>query len=105
MSYIPSNTRMGQAVLDFGFVPSVEGDVASVSVAAPWVNQNSVVICQIGSLASDDHDIEDASIEGIAARASNIVTGVSFDIIAYAPQGTWGKYTVMYQGLISRNPS
>lgn len=105
MSYIPSNSRMGQATLDFGYAGGGEGDTATVTVPATWANQNSVIICQVGSLATADHDPEDAGIEQITARALNIVSGEGFDIQAGAAEGTFGQYIVMYQGLISRNPT
>lgn len=99
----PSNTRMGQAILDFG--SAAEGDTATVTVLASWVQSTSIIICQVGAVTTADHDGEDPVVEAIQARAINIVPGVSFDIEAYAPSGTWGQYVVIYQGLISRSSS
>lgn len=101
--FTPSNTRMGQTTLDFGFSGGGEGDTAAATISATWVASTSIIICQIGAVATADHDPEDAVIESIQARAINIIPGVSFDIEALAPGGTWGRYVALYQGLISRS--
>lgn len=98
-----SNTRMGQGTVDFG---GAEGDTASVTIAATWIQTTSIVLANAAALATADHDPEDAVIEGIQAKVINIIPGVSFDIEAYAPLGSFGQYIVTYQGLISRsNPT
>lgn len=63
---------------------------------------NSIIIVQAAGIASEDHDEIDAILEEIIANVTNIVPGVSFDIQAYAPNGTSGKYTMSYIALIRR---
>lgn len=100
-----SNTRMGQVNVDFGFASGGEGDTAFSTVAATWVQATSIVLAQAAATATADHDPEDAVVEGLVAAVTNIIPGVSFDILAYAPFGTWGQYTFLYQGLIVRSAS
>lgn len=97
MSYAVQMNRMGTAVLDFG---TAEHDTAIATISVTWVTAASIIICQVGTVTTADHDSEDPAIEAIQARAINIVSGVSFDIMAYAPGGSWGQYVVGYSGLL-----
>lgn len=97
-----SNTRMGQAALNFGPCTGSEGDTAVATIAATWITSNSIVLAAVAALPTADHDAEDAVIEGIQAKVINVLPGVSFDIEAYAPVGSWGQYIAVYQGLLSR---
>ena len=83
-----------QAVVDFGFASGGEGDTATVTVSAAWVTTSSVIVVTPNATATADHDPDDYAIEGIVAYPTNIVNGIGFDIIAYAPQGTWGRFNV-----------
>jgi hypothetical protein len=40
----------------------------------------------------DDHDPEDAAIEGVSAFVAGIEPGVGFDVLASSVHGTWGRY-------------
>jgi lysophospholipase L1-like esterase len=81
-------------ILDFGNLSGQEEDTtAQTTVADPYIQSSSVVqVSLAGSTA--DHDPEDGVIEGITLGVGNIVAGVSYDIFASAPDGTWGKYLV-----------
>lgn len=87
------------ADVDFGFVTGGEGDVATTTVAASWVGAATKLVCQLFAVATSDHDPEDYAIEGISVYASNIVAGVGFDVIASAPNGTFGVYKVHIIGV------
>lgn len=95
------NTRMGQVQLNFGAFTGPQRNLASMTVAAPWVEADSIIICSPGAGSTVDHDPEDVVIESIQARALNIVPGVSFDIYAYAPGGTNGRYQFIFLGQVS----
>jgi hypothetical protein len=107
MSYItpPASSGGGgsgnfvQALVDFGFATAQEGDTAMVTVSAAWVTGASTILCNLAGKSTVDHDPEDGIIEGIVAYALNIVPGVSFDIEAYAPQGSFGKYYINATGV------
>ena len=71
---------------------------ASVTVAATWVTASSVIVVSPGA-ATADHDVEDALIEGLTASVTALTPGVSFEITAHAPYGTWGQYTFNATGL------
>jgi hypothetical protein len=96
------NTGVGnsvQAIVNFGFTLFGEGDTASVTVPAPWVQANSVIVCTPYAVTTSNHDPTDVLIEGIEAYAANIVPGVSFDIMALAPNNTFGQYVINAQEL------
>lgn len=87
-----------QAEVDFGHATGGETDMATVTVAAPWVTADSTIMCAPAAVATDDHDPHDVIIERITAYPSNIVPGVSFDIIAFAPNNSWGRYVINAMG-------
>lgn len=91
--------RVASGTVDFGFASGLEGDVATVTVPATWVTAGSKIVCVPAGGTTADHEPEDAVIEGIVANATNLVAGVSFDIEACAPQGTWGRYVINAVGL------
>lgn len=63
-----------------------------------WVAANSFITCKVMGLTSADHTAEDAIVEGVNFEINNINPGVGFDIMGYAPEGTYGKYTVKCLG-------
>ena len=63
-----------------------------------WVTANMSVSCKIFGLTSADHTAEDAIVEGLKFEINNILGGTGFDIMGYAPEGTYGKYTVKCLG-------
>ena len=80
--------------LDFGFPNGQEGDIARFTVSAPSVQSGSIIFCE--TLAQDtlDHTADEAIVEGIRAYAENIIPDVGFDIVAVAPNNSWGRYLV-----------
>ena len=59
-----------------------------------WVTENSFITCKCLGFTSADHIPEDALIEQVGFEIDNIVAGVGFDIMAFAPEGTYGKYKI-----------
>jgi hypothetical protein len=98
-SHPPLTPTVVTATVDFGFDAGNEGDVARLTIAAPWVTSQSNIFCQSVAVATIDHDPEDAALENIQVWAENLVPGVSFDVIAVAPQNSWGKYMIQAAGL------
>lgn len=80
------------ATLDFGFASANEGDLATTTVMAAWVSSTSRIVCVPSPSASADHSTDETIAEDIHFSAVNIVNGTSFDVQAYAPQGTWGRH-------------
>jgi hypothetical protein len=91
-----------QAVVDFGNLQStvtfLEDTTASVTVAAPWVTA-STVFAASPTDGQDHPTADEAAAEGITFSVGNIVVGVSFDVIAQAPNGSWGKYVIDVIGI------
>ena len=79
-----------QVLVDFG----INQDSVTTTVSAAWVMSGSVIVCTPAAVATADHDAEDAFVEGLQAYPANIVAGVSFDVITYAPAGSWGRYYI-----------
>jgi len=79
-----------KVLVDFG----VYQDSVTTTVPAPWITANSIILCTPACSATPDHDPEDAFVEGLQCYPANIVPGVSFDIVTYAPNGTWGRYYI-----------
>ena len=63
-----------------------------------WVAADSYIECKVLGLTTADHTPEDAILEGVKFEINNIVAGTGFDIMGYAPEGTYGKYTVKCLG-------
>lgn len=63
-----------------------------------WVSSDLFITCKVLGLTTDDHTPEDAILEGVKFEINNIVAGDGFDIMAHAPEGTYGKYKVKCLG-------
>jgi len=86
-----STTTTGQVTMDFG---ATEDFNTTVTVTTALVTSASIIRVSPTAIATADHDPDDYAAEGITAYATNIVNGVSFDIMGSAPNSTWGKYLV-----------
>lgn len=87
-----------QVQVDFGNPTGPEEDnTATATVSAAWVTSSTKFVCTVmGGTA--DHDLEDAVIEGVVAYVTSVTDGVSFDVTAYAPLGSWGRYYINVLG-------
>lgn len=94
-----SSLNTATAQVDFGFQSGQENNLTTVTVTAAWVTPSSVIICSPLATATDDHDPEDYALEGIKAYPTNIIDGVSFDIIVSADYATFGKYNIQAIGV------
>jgi len=101
--YVPSSSGGGgnflQVQVDFGFDMANEGDIARTTVTGQsWVTSGSVILCNPFGGATADHGPDDVIVEGLVAYAENLVPGVGFDVVVYAPQNSWGKFLVNVTG-------
>lgn len=81
------------ATVDFGYSSgNGEGDVATLTISASWIGSSSRIICLNSPADSADHTVDEVLAEDIRFSAANIVPGVSFDLRATAPFGTWGRH-------------
>ncbi len=96
LSLIP---KTGQVTVDFGHASGGESDLANITVTATWVTNSSVILCNAAGVTTPDHDGEDAALEGITAVAANLNEGVGFDVIARAPEGSWGRFNINIMGV------
>lgn len=96
-AWIPSEStaselvRRLQVIIDFG--PD-ENSIARVFVPAVWVTTDSIIDCDPASLATDDHDMDDVVVENLSAYATKLQPGVGFNLVAFAPNRTFGKYLI-----------
>lgn len=86
-----------QATLDFGSSASLDYNTVT-TVSAAWVTSSSVILCTPSGAATADHDPEDYILEGITACVTNIVDGVSFDVLAGCSSGTFGEFIINCTG-------
>ncbi len=98
-SAAPFAARVLNVDVDFG---TVDAQRASTSVlAVPWVKASPRPLAQcIGrptavAFAAD----EDVLVDGVRAIVTNIVAGVSFDVVAWSENGTNGIYTIQIIGV------
>lgn len=96
----PGEPQSMLATVDFGGTESVEAKTTVTNFT--WravVGDRARPICRVvgrpGALGLDD---EDALLDDVRAVVTNIQDGVSFDIVARAPQGTTGLYEVQIMG-------
>ena len=90
----PPNALM--VPVDFGTAAS---DMAVTTVTgALWARSRGPRPMAVVVGREDADDDEDALIEGITAVITNIVDGVSFDVVAHAPHSTGGVYLVQVIG-------
>lgn len=89
---------VGSAQITLGF-GATENNLTSLTISAPWVTSETLLVVSVAHEATDDHSADEALAEGIIASCGNIVDGVSFDLIAFAPNCTWGEYKFNVIGL------
>lgn len=92
-SAVGSNTNKVAYTADFGAL----GTFISATVSAPWVTAQTVFTT--GVMPGTGHDPEDVLLEQVRAEVANPVAGVGFDINVYAPDSTWGQYTIHIIGV------
>lgn len=85
----------GIAEVDFGTITQ-ESDVARVTVTDASISATSYPIVAPYAITTTDHDPDDYSVEWISATIANVIAGVSFEIVAVAPNLTFGKYKFVY---------
>jgi hypothetical protein len=83
----------GQVTIDFG---TVESSFVRHTVLNSKALTGSIILVSPSGLATADHDPDDYQWDNVSGYATNIVNGVSFDIIGVAPNETWGRYTMNY---------
>lgn len=86
--------RVVKATVDFGRANGGEDSIAAVTVAATWVTESSAIVCVPDPAGSIDHSAEDAVVENVESYVTTVNPGIGFDIIASAPNGTWGRYAI-----------
>lgn len=89
------STVSGQATVDFGAITQ-EDSYAAVTVGTASVLTSSIISVTPSGVATADHDTDDYQWDNISGYVTNIINGVSFDIIGVAPNGTWGQYKFNY---------
>jgi hypothetical protein len=85
----------GQATVDFGPATG-ENNIARVTVNTASAVTGSIIMVSPAGVSTSDHDPDDYQWDNISGYVSNIVDGVSFDIIATAPNGSFGEYSFNY---------
>ena len=92
--WIGSTGGITFSAIQFGVVSIPEYYCTKTITGQSWVEQSSFIECRISGMTSDDHTAEDAVLDQVKFDINNIVPGVGFDIVAHAPEGTYGKYNI-----------
>ena len=85
-----------QGTVNFGTVTTFQ---ATVTLSAPWVLSTSVLVVGFPSVSTVDHGAEEALVEGLTGYPTNIVPGVSLDVVVSAPNGSQGHFIVNVIGV------
>ena len=97
MSYRQVNKL--QVDVNFGLISQNEFNATVSSISAPWITSTSILVASPAGIATADHDPDDYFCDQIHAYCTNIQPGVSFDLVAFAPNGTWGNYLINVLGV------
>lgn len=92
---LPQEVHAVACKVDFG---SGSDMARTTIVGQPWVKSTSRIVARIAGSTSD-HDEEDALLEGVQVIATNFVAGVGFDVLAHAPDETFGTFNVHCVGV------
>jgi hypothetical protein len=86
-----TGTTVTTATVNFG--STVESCDATVTVADTSVTATSRFQVMPSLVATTDHDPDDYVAEQVMGYVGNVVVATGYDVIAVAPQGTWGQYS------------
>jgi hypothetical protein len=78
----------------------IQNGIASVTILSLLVTNANFKSFSYLAKPNTDHDLIDFVAEGVVFSIQNIQDNVSFDIVASAPRGTWGKYKITYKIII-----
>jgi len=82
-----------EAELDFG---GTINSNTSLTINDSSILSTSKIIVTLSGETTVDHDMDEVLMSDVRVVAGNIINGVSFEIRAYSPGGTTGKYKVNY---------
>lgn len=90
-----AGVQSGQVDINFGTIDQ-EDSYTVTTVLTSSVLTTSIITVSPSGVATADHDPDDYQWDLISGYVTNIVNGVSFDIIGVAPNGSWGTYKINY---------
>lgn len=97
-SIAPGAARALTVTVDFGVS---SGRTVTTVTGVPWVKATPRPQCEVVGRPSAVAfaDDEDALTEAVRAIVTNVVDGVSFDVVAYAPNNSSGVFTISIIGV------
>lgn len=89
--------KIGSVIMDFGTADNGGADSMTLTATVPalWITATSAPVVSIAG-GLDHLDTDDSLLEEVETYCGNIVVGTSFDVVMYAPNGTWGRWQVNY---------
>lgn len=92
------NVSTGQII--FPAVASGQEDTTvTATISATWVTPGMLIEVTLNpDVTGSDHTLEEALVEGLTLRAVSTVSGVSVDVLGYAPNGSSGSYNIQVIG-------
>jgi hypothetical protein len=85
----------GSAILDFGSIPGTNRTITTVTGQTDITNTCFADAFLMGD-STDDHNVEEHLFAPITLRCTNIVPGVSFDIVAITENRLSGTFIVRW---------
>lgn len=77
--------------IDFG---ATDTDLCRVAIPCDWIKSDSKLIVEILGEETSEHSTDEIITQYINIKVVNIVPNVSFDLIAYCEEKTYGKFKV-----------
>ena len=87
-----SSTNAVQVLVDFGAPPST--DMVLTEVSAPWIDADTIIVCNVAGVATAEHAVGEGIIEGIRSEVDTITPGVGFILRTVSPFLSFGRYYV-----------
>jgi len=87
-----SGANAVQVLVDFGSPPST--DMVLTTVSAPWIDADTILVCNVAGVATDEHAVGEGVIEGIRAEVDTITPGVGFILRTVSPFLSFGHYYI-----------
>lgn len=85
----------GQASVNFGASTQTSYEATTTVSTASAVSASVITVTPAGT-STADHAPDEYFAEGIYGYVTNIIDGVSFDIVGIAPHGSHGSYLFNY---------
>jgi hypothetical protein len=86
---------ISQGTVNFGSITNKEYQTA-VTISDVSILATSRILVSLANEATDEHSLDEILIEDVRLAAGYITAGTGFQVVAYAPLGTYGQFKFNY---------